>query len=110
MKNDSGRHYLRDLREYLAALREIGESVNDDIDAANTKEVVWAFATRCHPASGEIHFNKEATSPLVAFLEGSEKMSGRTTKVVACLPRTGATVCLCGPHLHIATPTICRQR
>lgn len=61
--------------------------MNDDIDATNTKEVVWAFATRCHPVSGEIHFNREATSPLVAFLESSEKMAGRTTKVVYnCLP------------------------
>lgn len=61
--------------------------MNDDIDATNTREVVWAFATRCHPVTGEIHFNREATSPLVAFLESSEKMSGRTTKVVYnCLP------------------------
>ena len=27
--------------------------VNDDIDATNTKEVVWAFATRCHPVAGD---------------------------------------------------------
>jgi UbiD family decarboxylase len=61
--------------------------VNDDIDATNTKEVVWAFATRCHPVAGEIHFDHEATSPLVAFLEESEKMAGRTPKVVYnCLP------------------------
>ena len=61
--------------------------INDDVDAANTREVVWAFATRCDPAKGEIHFNQEATSPLVAFLETSEKMAGKTTKVVYnCLP------------------------
>jgi UbiD family decarboxylase len=61
--------------------------LNDDIDATNTGEVVWGFATRCHPVSGEIHFNREATSPLVAFLESSEKMTGQTTKVVYnCLP------------------------
>jgi UbiD family decarboxylase len=61
--------------------------LNDDIDATNTREVVWGFATRCHPVSGEIHFNKEATSPLVAFLESSEKTAGQTTKVVYnCLP------------------------
>jgi UbiD family decarboxylase len=61
--------------------------LNDDIDATNTREVVWGFATRCHPMSGEIHLNKEATSPLVAFLESSEKMAGQTTKVVYnCLP------------------------
>ena len=61
--------------------------VNDDIDATNTKEVVWAFATRCHPVAGEIHFDREATSPLVAFLEQSEKLAGRAPKVVYnCLP------------------------
>jgi pimeloyl-ACP methyl ester carboxylesterase len=61
--------------------------MNDDIDATNTQEVVWAFATRCHPYTGEIHFNKEATSPLVAFLESAEKTTGKTTKVVYnCLP------------------------
>jgi UbiD family decarboxylase len=61
--------------------------INDDVDATNTAEVVWAFATRCHPVAGEIHFDNEATSPLVAFLENSEKISGRTPKVVYnCLP------------------------
>jgi UbiD family decarboxylase len=61
--------------------------MNDDVDASNTPEVVWAFATRCHPVSGEIHFDHESTSPLVAFLETSEKMAGRTAKVVYnCLP------------------------
>ena len=61
--------------------------MNDDIDAANTLEVVWAFATRCHPGGGEIHFDKESTSPLVAFLASSEKMAGKTMKVVYnCLP------------------------
>ncbi len=61
--------------------------MNDDIDATNIQEVVWAFATRCHPYTGEIHFNKEAASPLVAFLESTEKMTGKTIKVVYnCLP------------------------
>ena len=56
--------------------------LNDDIDASNTREVVWAFATRVRPVSGEHFFNHEATSPLVAFLEASEKLSYQTTKVV----------------------------
>lgn len=62
--------------------------VNDDIDITNTKEVVWAFATRNYPGSkGEVIFNDEATNPLVAFLEQSEKMSMHTTKVIYnCLP------------------------
>jgi 4-hydroxy-3-polyprenylbenzoate decarboxylase len=61
--------------------------LSDDIDPTNIAELVWAFATRCHPVHGEIAFDKEATSPLVAFLESSEKLSGRTTMVVYnCLP------------------------
>jgi 4-hydroxy-3-polyprenylbenzoate decarboxylase len=56
--------------------------MNDDIDASNTSEVIWAFATRCHPVSGEVTFNQESTSPLVAFLKASEKLSGKTCKVV----------------------------
>ncbi|HEX4810361.1 MAG TPA: UbiD family decarboxylase domain-containing protein [Bryobacteraceae bacterium] len=35
----------------------------------------------------EIHFNKEATSPLVAFLQTAEKITGKTIKLVYnCLP------------------------
>lgn len=62
--------------------------VNDDIDITNTREVVWAFATRNYPGSrGEIVFNDESTNPLVAFLQQSEKMSMHTTKVIYnCLP------------------------
>jgi len=61
--------------------------INDDVDASNTREVVWAFATRCHPHAGEMYFDQEATSPLVAFLETAEKTTGKTIKVVYnCLP------------------------
>jgi 4-hydroxy-3-polyprenylbenzoate decarboxylase len=62
--------------------------VNDDVDITNTKEVVWAFATRNYPGSkGEIIFNDESTNPLVAFLQQNEKMSMHTTKVIYnCLP------------------------
>lgn len=61
--------------------------MNDDIDPANTAQVVWAFATRCHPVTGEETFNEESTSPLVAFLKTSEKTAGKTCKVVYnCLP------------------------
>jgi len=61
--------------------------INDDIDAANTAELIWGFATRCHPISGDVAFPAEATSPLVAFLESGEKIAGKTNKVVHnCLP------------------------
>ena len=62
--------------------------MNDDIDATNTAEVVWAFATRNHPGSqGEELFDNENTTPLVAFLKKNEKASAQMTKVVYnCLP------------------------
>lgn len=57
--------------------------VNDDVDLTNTKELVWAFATRNHPGSqGEVVFNDGNTNPLVAYLDSDEKMSLRTAKVV----------------------------
>jgi 4-hydroxy-3-polyprenylbenzoate decarboxylase len=56
--------------------------LNDDIDASNTREVVWGIATRMRPVTGEHFFNHEATSPLVAFLTTSEKHTFDTTKVV----------------------------
>jgi UbiD family decarboxylase len=57
--------------------------VNDDIDLTNTREVVWAFATRNHPGKqGELVFNDENTNPLVAYLDGNEKHALRTTKVI----------------------------
>jgi UbiD family decarboxylase len=30
--------------------------LSDDIDATSTPEVLWGFATRCHPSSGDIAF------------------------------------------------------
>ncbi|OWP61499.1 hypothetical protein CDA63_19100 [Hymenobacter amundsenii] len=56
--------------------------VNDDVDPSNTKELVWAFATRCRPVTGEVAFGSENTNPLVAFLKAEEKMSMHTTKVI----------------------------
>jgi 3-polyprenyl-4-hydroxybenzoate decarboxylase len=56
--------------------------LHDDVDPTNLGELVWAFATRCHPVLGSIFFNKEATAPLVAFLRSSEKSFGATSKVV----------------------------
>jgi len=52
------------------------------VDPTNLSELVWAFATRCHPSLGSLFFNKEDTSPLVAFLRSSEKSGGPTAKVV----------------------------
>jgi UbiD family decarboxylase len=61
--------------------------LNDDIDPTNLQQLVWAFATRCHPRTGAVHFGKEIISPLVAFLKTAEKQAGISTKVIYnCLP------------------------
>jgi 4-hydroxy-3-polyprenylbenzoate decarboxylase len=61
--------------------------LEDDVDATDLEEVVWAFATRCHPERGQILFPGQAVLPLVAFLGPEERAQARTTKVVHnCLP------------------------
>jgi len=61
--------------------------LEDDIDATNLDEVVWAFATRCHPERGQYLFRDEGMLPLVAFLNAEERQQSCGTKVVYnCLP------------------------
>jgi 4-hydroxy-3-polyprenylbenzoate decarboxylase len=56
--------------------------VGDDIDPANLDELVWAFATRNHPAEGQFLFHGESVLPLVAFLNAEERKTARGTKVI----------------------------
>jgi 3-polyprenyl-4-hydroxybenzoate decarboxylase len=56
--------------------------IEHDIDISNPEEVVWAFASRAHPSHGEIYFQNEAQNILPVFLDGSEKFSFKTTKVI----------------------------
>jgi 3-polyprenyl-4-hydroxybenzoate decarboxylase len=71
--------------------------VNDDVDITNTKEVVWAFATRNHPGSqGQLIYNDENANPLIAYIDDAEKSSSRTTKVIYN--------CLDPEHLHGKLP------
>ncbi len=56
--------------------------MEDDVDATNTDEVIWAFATRCHPVIGEVAFGHEATTNLPVFLDSKEKLEFLTTKAV----------------------------
>ncbi len=61
--------------------------LNDDIDPTNIQELVWAFATRCHPLLGHATFEHIPAAPLLAYLRSSEKIAGATGKVVYnCLP------------------------
>jgi UbiD family decarboxylase len=60
----------------------------DDIDPSNTREVLWALMTRCHPGTGEMTFPHLAANPRDAFLRVDEKAAMFTTKAVFnCLPR-----------------------
>lgn len=61
--------------------------LNDDVDPTDLDELVWAFATRCHPLLGHVVFEQVPAAPLLAYLRQNEKMSGSTGKVVYnCLP------------------------
>lgn len=56
--------------------------LNDDVDPTDPKELVWAFATRCHPLRGHAVFDDIEGAPLLAYLRKSEKISGCTGKIV----------------------------
>lgn len=56
--------------------------VEDDIDITDTAQVVWAFATRCHPGAGEVRIADEEMMILPIFLSQDEKRLNYTTKVV----------------------------
>jgi len=77
MSNPSGRRYLRDLREYLAGLRSIGELVEVN------KEVDWnleigAIIRRCYETG--------APAPLFNSIKGIEK-GFRVFGAPACISR-----------------------
>jgi 4-hydroxy-3-polyprenylbenzoate decarboxylase len=56
--------------------------MEDDVDAANTNEALWAFASRCHPGIGEVLFQKEGSNNLPIFLASKEKLEYLTTKAI----------------------------
>jgi len=56
--------------------------LGDDIDVGNFEEVVWAFATRCHPERGRFLFADESVLPLVGYLTLEEQKKRRASKVV----------------------------
>ncbi len=61
--------------------------LNDDIDPTDNDELIWAFATRCHPLLGNVTFDHIPAAPLLAYLRKSEKISSTTGKIVYnCLP------------------------
>ena len=56
--------------------------IENDIDITDVGQVVWAFASRAHPAHGEIYFKNEAQNILPVFLDQNEKFSFIVTKVI----------------------------
>jgi len=56
--------------------------LDDDIDPSNVSEVVWAFATRCHPDTDAHFYSHERTFPLVHYLTVAEKKDISSTKVI----------------------------
>jgi UbiD family decarboxylase len=56
--------------------------VHDDIDPTDLQELIWAFATRCHPGEGEVVFHHAPVYPLIAFTTKSEKTTHDGTKCV----------------------------
>jgi 4-hydroxy-3-polyprenylbenzoate decarboxylase len=56
--------------------------VEDDVDITNLAEVVWAFATRAHPAHGEVHFPDKNNVGLSVYLDEKERLAWRSTKVI----------------------------
>ncbi len=64
---------------------------DDDVDASNLDEVIWAFATRGHPERGHLFFPDHGMLPLVAYLSGEERKAARGTKVIynCLLPAEG---------------------
>lgn len=56
--------------------------LEDDIDVTDVTQVVWAFASRAHPAHGEIYFSHQAQNILPVFLDPNDKFSFHVTKVI----------------------------
>jgi UbiD family decarboxylase len=56
--------------------------VDNDIDPSEVNQVVWAFATRCHPEFGVKLYKNVDAPPLIAFLTPHEKQGGIGPKVI----------------------------
>jgi 4-hydroxy-3-polyprenylbenzoate decarboxylase len=56
--------------------------IENDIDIADPRQVIWAFASRAHPEHGEIHFPREPQNILPIYLDAHEQLSYHATKVV----------------------------
>lgn len=58
--------------------------VEDDIDITDLEQVMWAFATRCHPDvdRGSFHYPQEVSDQLAVYLSSEEQHTFRAGKVI----------------------------
>ncbi len=56
--------------------------VNDDIDTSDIKDVVWAFATRCHPHNHIILDEVDVPIAMGVYYSAEEKAAKKVSKVV----------------------------
>jgi 4-hydroxy-3-polyprenylbenzoate decarboxylase len=58
--------------------------VEDDIDITDLEQVMWAFATRCHPDvdRGAFHYPDQVSDQLAVYLSPEEQHAFRAGKVV----------------------------
>jgi UbiD family decarboxylase len=83
--------------------------VGDDIDITDVRQLVWAFATRFHPVTGQMifHDQSEPAAPLLTFLSDGEKMTFRTSKALYdCLPPDGQRLPTRSSFAHVYPPAL----
>jgi 4-hydroxy-3-polyprenylbenzoate decarboxylase len=58
--------------------------VEDDIDITDLEQVMWAFATRCHPDvdRGTFHYPDKVSDQLAVYLSAEEQHTFRAGKVI----------------------------
>ncbi len=56
--------------------------VDEDVDVTNLDEVMWAFASRCHPDRGIVKMKDTWGHPLLAFANAEEKQNLRAAQVL----------------------------
>jgi 4-hydroxy-3-polyprenylbenzoate decarboxylase len=47
--------------------------VDDDVDPSDLRDVMWAFATRCHPVRGQVVLDDQRITPLHLFYSQEER-------------------------------------
>ncbi|GAA0459450.1 UbiD-like decarboxylase [Paractinoplanes deccanensis] len=58
---------------------------DDDIDPTDTRDVIWAYATRCHPVRGQLLVEDQRVTPLHIFYSPEEQGVGGPKMVYDCL-------------------------